>query len=294
MKNIFVTSLILLISVCSCTHSNKDRMNELVNSWLGRKIAFPHDMIFTESCKDTVTNFWPFHKDFCIVVYANSVGCLSCRLQLGMWHDFITDCDSILGKQIPVLFYFSTDNIHQISHILRRDNFTYPVCIDRTDSLNILNKFPIDEQFQTFLLSGDNEALAIGNPIHNPKVKELYLNIIQGKEMQAADVTNHTSQTSVSVENVSVSMGHFNWQEEQKTRFVIKNTGSRPLVVQDVNTSCGCTSVSYSKKPVQPGKEIKLDVTYKADHPEHFSKTLTVYCNSESSPIRLTISGDAK
>lgn len=66
------------------------------------------------------------------------------------------------------------------------------------------------------------------------------------------------------------------------------------MIIQDVNTSCGCTSVNYSKEPIQPHGEIDLEVVYKADHPEHFSKTITVYCNTESSPIKLSISGNAE
>ncbi|WP_373726842.1 DUF1573 domain-containing protein, partial [Bacteroides heparinolyticus] len=36
------------------------------------------------------------------------------------------------------------------------------------------------------------------------------------------------------------------------------------------------------------------EVSYKAEHPEHFNKTITVYCNAEISPLVLQINGDAK
>ena len=82
--------------------------------------------------------------------------------------------------------------------------------------------------------------------------------------------------------------------KEQKATFILKNVGDKPLVIQDVATSCGCTTVAYSKEPALPGKEIALEVVYKAEHPEHFDKTITVYCNTENSPLVLKISGDAK
>ena len=100
--------------------------------------------------------------------------------------------------------------------------------------------------------------------------------------------------TKVTIDKTSISLGRFNWQKEQKATFTLKNTGNKPLAVQDVNTSCGCTSVAYSKEPVQPGRELNLEVTYKAEHPEHFNKTITVYCNTESSPLILKIMGDAE
>ncbi|WP_373834001.1 DUF1573 domain-containing protein, partial [Bacteroides heparinolyticus] len=83
-------------------------------------------------------------------------------------------------------------------------------------------------------------------------------------------------------------------KEEQKATFVLKNIGDKLLVIEGVSTSCGCTTVTYSKEPVQPGKEKVLEVSYKAEHPEHFNKTITVYCNVEISPLVLQINGDAK
>ena len=147
--------------------------------------------------------------------------------------------------------------------------------------------------FQTFLLDKDNKVVAIGNPIHNSKVKELYLKTIQGEKVEQ-DKGTEVMKTKINIDKISISLGHFDWQKEQKATFTLKNTGNKPLVVQDVNTSCGCTSVSYSKEPVQPSGELKLEVTYKAKHPEHFNKTITVYCNMESSPLVLKIMGDAE
>ena len=88
-------------------------------------------------------------------------------------------------------------------------------------------------------------------------------------------------------------MGDFAWQKKQQDTFKLKNTGEKPLVIQDVITSCGCLTVDYPQEPVQPGKEAVLRMTYKADNPGHFNKVVTVYCNAENSPIKLRVSGNA-
>ena len=44
---------------------------------------------------------------------------------------------------------------------------------------------------------------------------------------------------------------------------------------------------------MSPGKSADIQVTYRAEHPEHFEKTITVYCNTPTSPIRLKIRGNA-
>jgi hypothetical protein len=35
----------------------------------------------------------------------------------------------------------------------------------------------------------------------------------------------------------------------------LRNTGTEPLVIKDISTSCGCTSVEYDKQPIAPGAE---------------------------------------
>lgn len=133
--------------------------------------------------------------------------------------------------------------------------------------------------------------IAIGNPVHNPKIKEIYLDIISGKESipKKEEVT-----TKVEVSSMQIDFGDFDWEDVQTCAFSLQNTGEHPLIVQDIITSCGCTTVEYSKEPVPSGKSLDIKVTYKADHPEHFNKTITVYCNAEESPLQLKIQGSAK
>lgn len=138
----------------------------------------------------------------------------------------------------------------------------------------------------------NSKVIAIGSPVYNFKVKELYLNIIQGK----SPVSNMREgmKTEVDIRDESIFLGKFDWKQERKAVFILTNVGTNLLVLDDVTTSCGCTSVDYSKESVRPGNSISLNVTYKADHPEHFDKTITVYCNAESSPVVLRITGDAE
>ena len=42
----------------------------------------------------------------------------------------------------------------------------------------------------------------------------------------------------------------------------LRNTGEEPLVIKNVNTSCGCTSVEYEKQPIAPGQEGNLSLRF--------------------------------
>ena len=85
------------------------------------------------------------------------------------------EVDSLCDGNVPFVFFFQSKNVRELRNILRRDGFSYPICIDTEDSFNKLNRFPDVMTFQTFLVDSGNRVKVIGNPIHNLSVKELYL-----------------------------------------------------------------------------------------------------------------------
>ena len=198
--------------------------------------------------------------------------------------------DSLRPDSVQFLFFFFPKRGAEIYQSLLADRFKYPVCIDEEDSFNKLYSFP---SFQTFLLDKDNKVKAIGNPVHNPKIKELYMKILMGEETTGTN-EGINLMTEVSIDSTSLYLGNFDWEKEQKVVFTLKNTGDNTLVIDAVSTSCGCTKVEYDKEPVRPGGSVDLHVSYKAEHPEHFNKTITVYCNTKASPLLLKIMGNAE
>ena len=288
MKNGLVCFFVMFFCFSSCGDAKYKATTSILQEWEGKTIRFPSDMVFTIQLKDTVK--LSVSEGYKILTYVDSVGCISCKLRLDQWKTLIADMELML-EPVQFLFFFSPNKQSDVYRTLKISNFSYPICIDETNSLNKLNHFPTDMAFQTFLLDKDNKVVAIGNPVHNPKVKELYLKIIQGKE---GTESKKLLTTEIEVKEQTISLGRFNWKEEKKAVFKIKNIGDRPLVINDVATSCGCTSVDYPKEPVRPGDSLSLQVTYKADHPEHFDKTITVYCNANPSLVRLKITGDAE
>jgi hypothetical protein len=63
--------------------------------------------------------------------------------------------------------------------------------------------------------------------------------------------------------------------------FEFTNTGKEPIIVQRVQASCGCTTPSYSKDPVLPGKPGDIKASYNTNgRIGPFTKTITVYSNA--------------
>ena len=287
-KNIFYSVLILLFCSC-CVGKKEQKAMMILDEWIGRQILYPEGFV-DWGVANGLFQETSFSEGYKIVVYVDGVGCTSCKLQLPKWEKWIKELDKI-NANVDILFFLSPRDEEALNILLQDYDFTYPVYIDVKDVFNQKNHLPEDDIYRTFLLDANNKVVAIGNPIHNPKVKELYLKIIQGKE---GTESKKLLTTEIEIKEQTISLGRFNWKEEKKAVFKIKNIGDCPLVINDVATSCGCTSVDYPKEPVRPGDSLSLQVTYKADHPEHFDKTITVYCNANPSLVRLKITGDSE
>ena len=290
-KNLFVL-IIMSILCASCVDTSKSRVINLMREWQGKEFHYPTDIEFIGLDGKSVLGD-SISQRFKVFSYVDSMGCVSCKLKLLEWRNFISIVDSLYPNAVSFQFVFQPYKVRELQLMLKRDKLSALICIDKSGKFEALNHFPSEMAFQTFLLDSNNKVLAIGNPIHNPKVKELYLKIIRGERVEQEN-KNKQIMTQVEVDKSFVQMGSFDWQEEQKATFTLKNTGNKVLVIQDIVTSCGCTTVSYSKEPVQPGKEVTLEVAYKAEHPGYFDKTVTVYCNAEGSPLKLRINGNAQ
>lgn len=77
--------------------------------------------------------------------------------------------------------------------------------------------------------------------------------------------------------------------------FVFVNDGNAPVLIKNVESSCGCTSPEWSKQPVLPGQKGFVKATFDPkDRPSHFDKTVTVYSNARPAVVELKIKGNVE
>lgn len=77
-------------------------------------------------------------------------------------------------------------------------------------------------------------------------------------------------------------------------RFV--NDGDAPLIIKKISKSCSCMTVTYSRKPVMPGKSAVIKIKYEPHkvEPGIFLKAAQIYSNEPSSKVRIiTIQGNS-
>jgi len=73
--------------------------------------------------------------------------------------------------------------------------------------------------------------------------------------------------------------------------FEIINTGKEPLLLENVQASCGCTTPEWSREPIAAGATAVIKVGYNAYGEGHFNKTVTIFYNNGQTKA-LTISGE--
>lgn len=78
-------------------------------------------------------------------------------------------------------------------------------------------------------------------------------------------------------------------------QFHFTNTGTAPLIITDVITSCGCTAAEWPTKPIKPGSKGAIEVKYNASETGSFVKTILVKSNDTTNPKKaLQIKGFVK
>lgn len=284
----------LLIGSCillfSCKENEKEEIRKIVSEWQDKEIIFPEDVVFTRYGHDTLQYEMP-ESDYKILLYVDSIGCTSCKLQLHKWREFITEVDSLTSGSVPVLFFFHPKDKRELTYLLKRDEITVPVCLDENDRLNFLNRFPSREDFQCFLLDKDNKVVYIGNPIYNLRIKEMYLSRIAP---EVHSQTTPSRNTIVQAVRTEFNLGTLKQNNPVTVIALIRNIGEVPFVVYDTRASCGCTSVNYSKEPVAPGSSMEIKITYNAEDLGYFNKTVSIYGNTDNSPLVLKLKGNVE
>jgi len=103
-----------------------------------------------------------------------------------------------------------------------------------------------------------------------------------------------TGKSRITFEKLQHNFGSF--KEElgvQTVSFNFKNEGTVPLILNNVQASCGCTTPEWTREPIAPGAKGIIKVSYDPrNRPGVFNKTIRVSSNAENPDVVLTIQGE--
>lgn len=75
--------------------------------------------------------------------------------------------------------------------------------------------------------------------------------------------------------------------------FSFKNTGTAPLILSNVLTTCGCTAPEWPKEPIAPGKTAQIKITFNsAGKMGKQNKVITVVSNANNAQERVALVGN--
>jgi hypothetical protein len=81
--------------------------------------------------------------------------------------------------------------------------------------------------------------------------------------------------------------------EKVMITFHFKNTGDKPLIISNVQASCGCTVPSKPEAPIAPGAEGKITAEFNSEgRVGKASKNITVSANTKEGVVNLLFEGE--
>ena len=88
-----------------------------------------------------------------------------------------------------------------------------------------------------------------------------------------------------------VDCGQVVFRKPVTAEFVLKNDGLKPLVINNVLKSCGCTEVDYPKTSIAAGESFVIKAVYDAKQMGTFTKQVCLYTNADEEPFILSMRG---
>ncbi|MDG1037467.1 MAG: DUF1573 domain-containing protein [Polaribacter sp.] len=92
-------------------------------------------------------------------------------------------------------------------------------------------------------------------------------------------------------EKETINYGKIEKDSNGERVFIFTNVGDEPIVIQRIQSSCGCTVPKKPEKPIMPGEKGEIKVSYATNRIGGFSKSITIYSNAKNPKKVIRIKG---
>ena len=253
---------IIIVILCTCCNNTSNEYHQ----WIDKQIYFP----------DSVSKV---NYSFKIVCYTGLADCVVCEIAPNAWRKFIKDLE--VFAKIPIFLFMHPNK--ELENNLKIQFSDLPLYFDDNDGFYKLNHFSTDKRFHCFLLDENNKVILIGNPVKNPKIRELYIRTI----CERLGVDYHKT-TEVPK---NLDLGTFSQSQTKTAEFVIPNNTQKVREIDSVYTSCECTTAEIDNKVIHPKENTKISVTYKPDGVGDFYREVYVKVKDVDKPLVYSIKG---
>jgi len=112
----------------------------------------------------------------------------------------------------------------------------------------------------------------------------------EAKKSTVKSISNPDGIAKIKFDTTYYDFGTLSQGEKVVYTFKFKNTGNADLIIQDAYSTCGCTIPNYSKEPIAPGDEGKIEVLFDSSGKRGIQyKTVTLKLNTKQKEKSLNI-----
>ncbi len=92
-------------------------------------------------------------------------------------------------------------------------------------------------------------------------------------------------------EKETIDYGKIEKGSNGERTFVFTNIGDAPLIIKNIQSTCGCTVPKKPEKPIMPGEKGEIKVSYDTKRVGGFSKSITIFSNAKNARKVIKIKG---
>ena len=94
----------------------------------------------------------------------------------------------------------------------------------------------------------------------------------------------------LTINKQTIDVGKTGFEVPVTATFELRNKSTKPMVIEKLQTDCGCTTVD-GPKTVAPGERFTISLTYDARQLGHFTKQVAIHSNATREPVWLKMKG---
>jgi len=128
-----------------------------------------------------------------------------------------------------------------------------------------------------------------------PKKPKKAVKATAKKEAPQAKVVLSDKAYDVKFDKMFHDFGKATEGEQVETIFVLTNTGKEPVIIKSHEVQCGCTTPTYTKEPIMPGKSTNIKVGFNTNGKMGINdKTVTIITNGDTHLLKFKCEVTAK
>ncbi|MBL6445535.1 DUF1573 domain-containing protein [Fulvivirga sp. 29W222] len=114
--------------------------------------------------------------------------------------------------------------------------------------------------------------------------------IFNALAQESATPTENTNAPVMTFEETKFDFGDIHQGDRVEHVFTFENTGNEPLIITNVQVTCGCTASDWPRDPIAPGQESSMTIKFNSTGKLGMqNKVITIVSNAANPNNRLTI-----